>query len=432
MQEVFDLVGVGFGPSNLALATAIHENQDKPISTLFLEQQENFFWHREMLLDDTEMQISFLKDLATLRDPSSAFTFLNYLNEQGRLVSFINLKNFHPSRIEFNQYFSWAAKKLEKYVKYNSHVIDILPYGHKPYSILKVIFQDRLENKTDFLLAKNVVIATGGVPIIPALVKMKNTNQRIWHTSEYLKKISSFKKNTAHPYHFCVIGGGQSSAEIVYDLMVNFPQANITCVHRDFGYKPADESQFSNEIFNPEIVDLFYFSTNELQKKILKEHANTNYSVVDIELIQKIYKKNYENSITNNNKLCFMRFCSLISAIEENDCAELLIEDLITPGKVTKLSVDSVILATGYQYPNPPVILNSLTPYLNFTLNNMPEITRNYQIVTHPELQARIYTQGCNEYTHGLSDTLLSLGAIRAKEIIQDIAKINVKEMMYG
>ena len=48
----------------------------------------------EMKLDGATMQVSFLKDLVTLRNPRSAFTFVNYLHSVGRLDEFINLGSF--------------------------------------------------------------------------------------------------------------------------------------------------------------------------------------------------------------------------------------------------------------------------------------------------------------------------------------------------
>ncbi|NOJ47631.1 lysine N(6)-hydroxylase/L-ornithine N(5)-oxygenase family protein [Bradyrhizobium sp. WSM 1744] len=44
-----------------------------------------------MLLPGSDMQISFLKDLVSLRDPTSPFTFLNYLHKRGRFAGFHQL-----------------------------------------------------------------------------------------------------------------------------------------------------------------------------------------------------------------------------------------------------------------------------------------------------------------------------------------------------
>ena len=84
----------------------------------FIERQPEFGWHRDMLLDDCRMQISFLKDLVTQRDPTSRFTFINYLFERGRLNEFVNLKNFYPTRVEFHDYLSWVAQAFDDRVHY--------------------------------------------------------------------------------------------------------------------------------------------------------------------------------------------------------------------------------------------------------------------------------------------------------------------------
>lgn len=111
---IYDLIGIGFGPSNLALAICVEEynNQYKDkIEACFLEKQRDFFWHKDMLLPNVDIQISFLKDLVTLRNPCSSFSFINYLHQKNRLEDFINLKRFHTTREEFHDYFLWAAKK---------------------------------------------------------------------------------------------------------------------------------------------------------------------------------------------------------------------------------------------------------------------------------------------------------------------------------
>jgi hypothetical protein len=53
-----------------------------------------------MLIDDATMQVSFLKDLVTMRDPASDFSFLRYLKQRYRLVDFINHKTLFPLRAD--------------------------------------------------------------------------------------------------------------------------------------------------------------------------------------------------------------------------------------------------------------------------------------------------------------------------------------------
>ncbi|NEA32340.1 lysine N(6)-hydroxylase/L-ornithine N(5)-oxygenase family protein [Streptomyces sp. SID13031] len=109
-----DILGIGFGSSNLSLAIAIEEFNDRHpagrrLTARFVDVRRQFGWHDGMLLPGATMQISFLKDLVSLRTPTSPFTFLNYLQEQGRLSDFINLKTFFPTRREFHGYLSWAS-----------------------------------------------------------------------------------------------------------------------------------------------------------------------------------------------------------------------------------------------------------------------------------------------------------------------------------
>ena len=54
----------------------------------------------------------FLADLVTLADPTSPYSFLNYLHEQGRLYRFYFHERFHVLRREFEAYCQWVAAQL--------------------------------------------------------------------------------------------------------------------------------------------------------------------------------------------------------------------------------------------------------------------------------------------------------------------------------
>ena len=76
----YDVIGVGFGPANLAIAIALEEDartRESGLRYCFLDSKPAFEWHGGMLLENSRMQISFLKDLATLRNPASRYTFVN-------------------------------------------------------------------------------------------------------------------------------------------------------------------------------------------------------------------------------------------------------------------------------------------------------------------------------------------------------------------
>lgn len=102
-SKSYDLVGIGFGPSNLSIAIQAKELGFFDKSKIqFLEKKGKFSSHPDMLLPNSYMQIHFLKDLISLDNPQSKYTFINFLKTNDRLLDFINQGISYPTRIEFN------------------------------------------------------------------------------------------------------------------------------------------------------------------------------------------------------------------------------------------------------------------------------------------------------------------------------------------
>ena len=80
--------------------------------TMFLEARDGFDWHPGMLLDDATLQVPFLADLVTMADPTSRWSFLNYLKQSGHLYPFYIRESFYPLRREYDDYCRWAAESL--------------------------------------------------------------------------------------------------------------------------------------------------------------------------------------------------------------------------------------------------------------------------------------------------------------------------------
>ena len=109
-----ELLAIGGGPANLALAVALEElAPDLAANSLVIEKSAQISWQQGLLFPDAESQVSFLKDLVTQRNPRSKFTFVNYLHSAGRLTDFINMGSFWPYRQEVSEYHRWVADQLE-------------------------------------------------------------------------------------------------------------------------------------------------------------------------------------------------------------------------------------------------------------------------------------------------------------------------------
>ena len=243
LQGCFDLVCVGFGPASLAIAVALHDQKIRP-KVLFIERQQKFIWHAGMLLPNAHMQISFMKDLATLRDPRSKFTFINYLKSKDRLVAFTNLSTFLPLREEYNDYLTWCASHFEQDVCYGQETISISPTedGVGPNFSWRVIAEDVNTKAQSAVIAKHVVIAVGGKPRIPPGLSGKGLDSKIVHSSAYSTKVPSILADKETLHNVAVVGGGQSSAEIFDDLHGRFPNTRVTLFTGGSALKPSDDS----------------------------------------------------------------------------------------------------------------------------------------------------------------------------------------------
>lgn len=169
--HIYDLLTVGFGTKALALATAI-KDYNTSTNIVFLEKCHSFeerSHDQDPAVKSCEsMQHSFMHDLVTFRNPTSEFTFLNYLQSQGKLGSFIELQGsknedegfIRPVRDEFHSYLSWVARAFTNCVMYGEEVVEVSKANRYPQeSLWRVISKNMATQETIVRFARNVVFA---------------------------------------------------------------------------------------------------------------------------------------------------------------------------------------------------------------------------------------------------------------------------------
>ncbi|MFE9443579.1 lysine N(6)-hydroxylase/L-ornithine N(5)-oxygenase family protein [Streptomyces sp. NPDC006602] len=424
-STVHDLIGIGFGPSNVAMAIALSEHNarldgQEAITAHFFEQQPRFGWHRGMLIDDATMQVSFLKDLVTLRNPASEFSFLCYLQSKGRLIDFINHKNLFPLRVEFHDYFEWASAKVDDMVSYDHEVVAVEPVvrdGAVEYLDVTVRSGEGLAVHR----ARNLVIGTGLRPLMPEGVER---GDRVWHNSELLAKVDELEGTS--PSRFVVVGAGQSAAENVAYLHRRFPEAEVCAVFSRYGYSPADDSSFANRIFDPQAVDEYFAAPEDVKRRLMDYHGNTNYSVVDIDLIDDLYRQMYQEKVLGTERLRFLNVSRLADVKETPEKVRATVTSLVT-GEETTLDADVVVFATGYSPADPLGLLGEVADRCLRDDTGRVRVERDYRIATDAGLRCGIYLQGGTEHTHGITSALLSNTAIRVGEILDSLLERSVK-----
>ena len=410
---VHDLIGIGFGPSNLALAIALQEREKTQgkLDALFLDKQADYRWHGNTLVTQSELQISFLKDLVTLRNPTSPYSFVNYLKAHDRLVDFINLGTFYPCRMEYNDYLRWVAGQFQAQANYGEEVLAIEPILHQQQvEALRVISRDA-QGEQHVRTTRSVVVSAGGTPRIPEAFKALKGDSRVFHHSQYLERMASQPCVDGKPMRIAVIGGGQSAAEAFIDLNDSFPSVQVDMILRGSALKPADDSPFVNEVFSPAFTDLVFQQVGAERERLVAEYQNTNYSVVDLDLIERIYAILYRQKVSGIERHAFLCRRMIESASDVDGRVQLQLRDLAT-GSTEARRYDAVILATGYERRSHRELLAPLKDYLDDF-----RVDRDYQLLARPELETPVFIQGFSQHSHGLSDTLLSVLPARSGEI---------------
>lgn len=416
-DAVHDLVGVGFGPANLALAVAVEEHNaavrpSERVDAFFLERQPEFGWHRGMLIDGTVMQVSFLKDLATMRNPVSAFGFVSYLHSRGRLVDFINHKTLFPTRVEFHDYLSWAAERMRHAVRYGQEVVAVRQVGD---AHVEVESRDVATGRTSTVRARDVVFGVGLSPVVPDGVQR---SARVWHSSELLHRAADLE--STDPGRLVVIGAGQSAAECTDYLHGAFPGAEVCAVFTRYGYSPADDSPYANRIFDPDAVGEFFAADSDTKATLMAYHRNTNYAVVDLELIEELYRKAYLEKVLGRQRLRMVNAARVVDVAESDDGVRVQVRSLLD-GSSEVLAADAVVFATGYEPADIRPLLGELDRHCLRDDDGLPVVDRDYRMRTRPDVHCGLYLQGGTEHSHGITSSLLSNVAVRGGEILASV-----------
>jgi L-ornithine N5-oxygenase len=422
---VYDVIGIGFGPANLALGVALEEAEERGdgLRRLFLEARAEQCWHPGMLIENSLIQITVLKDLVLPVNPRSRFTFLNYLKEKGRLFQFLNLRDLFPSRTEFNDYLCWVAAQLSGHVRYHRRVASVRPVERGgEVDLLEVVAVDGGTGAEERYLARNVVVATGGRPWVPPQlgIRAEEGTDRVFHSHQFMTRMDGAFPDRKGRHRFVVVGSGQSGAELFHTLLNRYPNADVTATVRGFGYKPADESDFVNEVFLPEMVDFFYDLPSGRQTEVIDSFRDVNYSVVDHALIKRIYRALYDERVTGKERARVLPYQQLVAVEEAATSVRARFRDLIR-GHERTLECDGLVLCTGYRWDQQHPLLNELAPWLGTDESGGYRVLRDYRLEGRAGFAPGVYLQGYCEATHGISETVLSLLPVRAQDVLRSL-----------
>lgn len=369
-----------------------------------------------MMLEGAGVQNSFLKDLVTLRNPTSRFSFLAYLKAKNRLHQFINLAQARTSRWEFNDYLRWVADHFDEFVRYDWEAVELVP-NFEASGIARTVSVKAVNKAGErcSYITRNVVLGIGGRPrMLPDTVP---PSPRVVHSSQFLRRFPGNLMGQPTPTSVAVVGGGQSGAELTKHLARVLPRAAVHWIVSESAPRPADDTPYINDIFMESEVDRHFDAQRRGDADYHAAFRNSNYGVVDADLLHSLYRLQYQEEARGRNRLHIHTRSRLLKAVEVNQRLLLKIG-----GPVTEVQADLLVLATGYHRDLPAEMAGDLSPLLERDTAGRLVIERGYRVSAKPGLAAGIYVQGVAEHSHGLGDTLLPVMPFRAERIARQVA----------
>jgi L-ornithine N5-monooxygenase len=158
-----------------------------------------------------------------------------------------------------------------------------------------------------------------------------------------------------------------------------------------------------------------------VKRMLFDYHRNTNYSVVDADLIEELYRREYQERVQGSRRLRMMNASRVLAVDESAEGLRISIESLPS-GEVQQLEADVLVYATGYRPVDMMRLLGSAGGRVERRHDGTPVVHRDYRLLLDGASDAAIYVQGGTEHSHGISSSLLSNVAVRTGEIVASIA----------
>ncbi|KAA1397125.1 lysine N(6)-hydroxylase/L-ornithine N(5)-oxygenase family protein [Aeromicrobium ginsengisoli] len=400
-MRTYDFAAVGLGPFNLGLA-CLAEPVDG-LDGIFLEARDDFSWHPGMLLADATLQVPFMADLVTMADPTSRFSFLEFLKSTGRLYAFYIRESFYPLRAEYDQYCRWAAAQIAG-IRFGRHV-DRVQHDGEAY-----VLTARLRGGgTETYRAHRLVLGTGTQPHVPAAVQ--GLEGPMIHTADYLTHKAALQATRS----ITIVGSGQSAAEAYLDLLDDIDSFDyeLTWATRSPRFFPMEYTKLTLEMTSPEYTAYFHRLPMETRDALLREQRQL-YKGISADLIDTIYDTLYRQQVQGEVPTRLLTNAELSGAAwdEARGAYDLAFRHVELDAPFA-LETEALVLATGYR-PQVPGFVASIADRIRWDAKRRYAVAAGYTI----DDDAQIFVQNAEEHTHGLVAPDLGMGAFRNSVIL--------------
>ncbi|MFF9620060.1 lysine N(6)-hydroxylase/L-ornithine N(5)-oxygenase family protein [Streptomyces griseosporeus] len=400
-ERAYDLVGIGLGPFNLGLACLTEPIAE--LDAVFLESKPDFEWHAGMFLDGAHLQTPFMSDLVTLADPTSPYSFLNYLKEKGRLYSFYIRENFYPLRVEYDDYCRWAANQLSS-VRFGTTVTEVSYDESEELYVVRTAAGETYRGR-------HLVLGTGTSPHYPEAVR--GLDGDFFHNSRYVQNKAALQRKRS----ITIVGSGQSAAEIYLDLLseIDVHGYQLNWVTRSPRFFPLEYTKLTLEMTSPEYIDYFR-ALPEATRYRLTQQQKGLFKGIDGDLVNEIFDLLYQKNLTGPVPTRLLTNSCLHAARHDNGTYTLSFRQE-EQEKDYEIQTEGLVLATGYAYAEPEFLKPVHDRLVRDSHGNF-DVARNYAI----DITGRgVFLQNAGVHTHSITSPDLGMGAYRNSCIIREL-----------
>jgi L-ornithine N5-monooxygenase len=203
---------------------------------------------------------------------------------------------------------------------------------------------------------------------------------------------------------------------MLWETYQRFPRAQCTMIIRSAGLDYYQTSKFTNELYFPSYTDKFFSAPEQTREQVLRAMRLTNYAGVTPNMLDTLFRQVYLERLTGEQRLSMVTMVDVEAAEMVDGEIVLTLNDKMRGGR-DELRCDLVLLGTGFEGREPSMI-RDLADACGI---GDVRVSRNYRMITPPDITAGCYLQGTNEATHGIADSLISVLAVRAGEIVADL-----------
>lgn len=405
MTHTHDVVAVGIGPFNLGLACLLEPISE--VDAVFLDRKDGFDWHAGMLLEDSTLQVPFMADLVTMADPTSRFSYLNYLKQADRLYPFYIRESFYPLRVEYNAYCRWAANQLESL----RFARDVEAVEFDEHDRTYAVHAATADGRRETYRGRTLVLGIGTPPYLPEACR--DLPGDAVHSAGYLDA----KPNLQAKQSITIVGSGQSAAEIYYDLLgdANRHGYHLNWVTRSPRFFPLEYTKLTLEMTSPDYVDYFHGLPAPMRDRLVPAHRGL-YKGIDSALIDAIYDLLYRKNLDGPCPTTLHTNTAVGDARFDDESKAYVLELCqVEQQRSFSVSTEGLVLATGYRYEIPD-FLAPIADRIAWDSEGRLDVRRDYSVDAHG---STIYVQNAELHTHGFGAPDLGLAAYRNSCIIR-------------